>query len=259
MGNLVKLVFLDVYGNKLSGEIPETLGSCINLELLNLGENLLQGTIPQTLESLRGVKRLVFSGNNLSGNIPMFLERFQSLQYLNLSFNDFEGEVPIRGIFENISDFFITGNTRLCGGVPQLQLPKCNTTNSLKKHKLSPKLKIVMISVFGGLVALVLMSIFVILLYQSRKRSQSILGSISFRKSFLRVSYGDLLSANNGFSLENLIGVGSFGSVYKGILSQDEKVVAVKVLRLQISRAPKSFVAACKALKGVRHRNLVKL
>ena len=45
-----------------------------------------------------------------------------------------------------------------------------------------------------------------------------------------------------GFSPDNLIGSGSFGSVYKGIgiLDQEEMIVAVKVLNLQQKGASKS-------------------
>ncbi|XP_028094594.1 probable LRR receptor-like serine/threonine-protein kinase At3g47570 [Camellia sinensis] len=53
--------------------------------------------------------------------------------------------------------------------------------------------------------------------------------------------------------------MGSFGSVYKGILDHSEKVVAVKVLNLQFRGASKSFVAECEALRRIRHRNLVKV
>lgn len=42
-----------------------------------------------------------------------------------------------------------------------------------------------------------------------------------------------LYQATNGFSPNNLVGVGSFGSVYKGFLNQDERVVGVRVLKLQ--------------------------
>ncbi|KAJ4723387.1 Kinase-like protein [Melia azedarach] len=51
----------------------------------------------------------------------------------------------------------------------------------------------------------------------------------------------------------------SFGSVYKGNLDQDGTVVAIKVLRLQRRGALKSFMAECKALRNIRHRNLVKI
>ena len=42
-----------------------------------------------------------------------------------------------------------------------------------------------------------------------------------------------LLKATDGFSLVNLIGVGSFGSVYKGILGEDKSIVAIKVINIE--------------------------
>uniref|UniRef100_F6GXC4 Protein kinase domain-containing protein n=1 Tax=Vitis vinifera TaxID=29760 RepID=F6GXC4_VITVI len=64
--------------------------------------------------------------------------------------------------------------------------------------------------------------------------------------------------ATNDFSEANILGVGSFGSVFKGILSEGT-LVAVKVLNLQLEGAFKSFDAECKVLARVRHRNLVKV
>jgi serine/threonine protein kinase len=72
------------------------------------------------------------------------------------------------------------------------------------------------------------------------------------------VSYDKLRLATKEFSQENLIGIGSFGSVYKGHLSQ-ENIVAVKVLDTQRTGSLKSFFAECEAMKNSRHRNLVKL
>lgn len=63
-----------------------------------------------------------------------------------------------------------------------------------------------------------------------------------------------------GFSPGNLIGCGSFGIVYKGRLDQHgDRLVAVKVLDLQKNGASKSFKAECKALRNIRHRNLVSI
>ncbi|XP_070663198.1 probable LRR receptor-like serine/threonine-protein kinase At3g47570 [Malus domestica] len=53
--------------------------------------------------------------------------------------------------------------------------------------------------------------------------------------------------------------MGSFGSVYKGLLDQGETTIATKVLNLDRHRASKSFIAECEALKNIRHRNLVKV
>ncbi|XP_077226084.1 putative LRR receptor-like serine/threonine-protein kinase At3g47570 [Tasmannia lanceolata] len=75
----------------------------------------------------------------------------------------------------------------------------------------------------------------------------------------LKVSYAELFKATDGFSSANLIGMGSYGSVYKGILSRIENVVAVKVLNLHLRGASKSFMAECNALRNIRHRNLVKI
>jgi serine/threonine protein kinase len=56
-----------------------------------------------------------------------------------------------------------------------------------------------------------------------------------------------------------LIGSGSFGSVYNGVLDQEERLVVVKVLNLEKKGAPKSFVAECNVLRNVRHRSLIKI
>ncbi|XP_039841633.1 receptor kinase-like protein Xa21 [Panicum virgatum] len=79
-------------------------------------------------------------------------------------------------------------------------------------------------------------------------------------QQYMRVSYGELVRATNGFASENIIGAGSFGSVYKGIMiSTDQQEVAVKVLNLTQHGTSQSFIAECETLKSVRHRNLVKL
>ena len=73
------------------------------------------------------------------------------------------------------------------------------------------------------------------------------------------ISYKMLYQATSGFSLNNLIGSGGFGSVYKGVLDQEERLVAVKVFNLQTKGCHKSFMAECNVLRNVRHRNLVKI
>ena len=97
-----------------------------------------------------------------------------------------------------------------------------------------------------------------ILALLSKKRSKPIFEPL-VGISLPRLSYGDLSKATDGFSSENLIGAGNFGSVYKGTLSQEDTLVAVKVLNLQVSRALKSFIAECDSLRVIKHRNLVKI
>jgi len=68
-----------------------------------------------------------------------------------------------------------------------------------------------------------------------------------------------LLKATEGFSSSNLLSGGTYGSVFKGVLEHNQMTVAVKVLNLQRPGASKSFMAECKALRNVRHRNLVRV
>ncbi|KAL9459537.1 hypothetical protein AB3S75_002854 [Citrus x aurantiifolia] len=65
--------------------------------------------------------------------------------------------------------------------------------------------------------------------------------------------------ATSEFASSNMIGQGSFGSVYKGILGEDKMIVAVKVINLKQKGASRSFVAECEALRNIRHRNLIKI
>ncbi|CAL8165543.1 unnamed protein product [Prunus armeniaca] len=73
------------------------------------------------------------------------------------------------------------------------------------------------------------------------------------------VSYSELVQSTNGFSVDNLIGLGSFGSVYKGVVPSDGTTVAVKVFNLQQPGSFKSFIDECNALRSIRHRNLLKI
>ncbi|ONH94992.1 hypothetical protein PRUPE_7G044700 [Prunus persica] len=52
---------------------------------------------------------------------------------------------------------------------------------------------------------------------------------------------------------------GSFGSLYKGVIPRDGTIVSVKVLNLQQQGSFKSFIDERKALRSIRHRNLLKI
>ncbi|XP_028117722.1 receptor kinase-like protein Xa21 [Camellia sinensis] len=254
VGNLKNLMELDISENKLSGEIPSSLGSCTSLENLYMQENSFQGSISLSLESLRGIQNFDLSHNNLSGKILTFLEKF-SLMILNLSFNDFEGELPMEGVFANASAISIVGNHGLCGGISELQLLSCITKKS--KHKM-PISHILAITTAFVLVGATLLSFFAIYLFKKQRTTQSTVPVL--KESFLKVSYEKLLKETDGFSPPNLIGFGSFGSVYRGILIQDrEFVAAIKVLNLQNRVAIKSFRAECETLRNIQHRNLVRI
>ncbi|XP_050369034.1 probable LRR receptor-like serine/threonine-protein kinase At3g47570 [Argentina anserina] len=73
-----------------------------------------------------------------------------------------------------------------------------------------------------------------------------------------KVSNQELLSATNGFTESTLLGSGSFGSIYRGTLS-DGMEVAIKVFNLELEGAFASFDIECELLSNIRHRNLIKV
>ncbi|KAJ9158887.1 hypothetical protein P3X46_024431 [Hevea brasiliensis] len=253
IGNLLHLNELVIFQNNLSGSIPYDLGKCNSLEYLVMDDNNFQGTIPTSFESLKGLRRLDLSANNISGEVPEYFVNFK-LEYLNLSFNNLEGEVPSKGVFVNVSAISIEGNNRLCGDIPELKLPRCiNHVSKRSKLHLVKTIAIVISCVF----VVTIMSAFLCYWFRHKKREES--PSSSLEKSLQQFSYGRIFKATNEFSVENLIGVGSFGSVYKGTLDEDGAILAIKVLNLQQPGASKSFMAECETLKNVRHRNLLKI
>ena len=146
VGNLKNINQMDISNNNLSGEIPTSIGNCLILEYLYLQGNSFHGAIPSSMASLKGLLELDVSQNNLSGPIPEGLEKLLFLEKLNLSFNNFEGKVPIEGVFKKIGAVSLIGNTKLCGGIPKLQLPKCHVNVIKPRKSIGFKLAIVIIS-----------------------------------------------------------------------------------------------------------------
>ncbi|XP_028095408.1 putative receptor-like protein kinase At3g47110, partial [Camellia sinensis] len=256
IGSLKNLGYMNVSYNRLSGPIRNTLSSCLSLEWLKLEANSFEGEIPQSLSMLKGLRVLDLSHNNLSGMIPSYLGELQ-LDMLNLSFNMLHGQVPLQGVFQNGSAILVVGNNELCGGIAELDLPPCPSSKS-SKNKLSHRMKVILMVVVLVIFLSLFVSFFIFLqrCHVSKKKTSSM---SPIMHQFLRVSYAELLKATNGFSEANLIGVGSYASVYKGILDQVQMVVAVKVLNLQTRGASRSFMTECKVLRKIRHRNLLKI
>ncbi|TYH51513.1 hypothetical protein ES332_D10G280800v1, partial [Gossypium tomentosum] len=243
-------ISLDLSSNYLTGKLPVEVGKlknlgkfsvsqnrCVSLEHLFLDANLFEGSIPASLSLLRGLEALDVSDNNLSGGVPEFLVSFGALKYLNLSFNKFNGVIPSEGVFKNASATFVEGNNKLCGGIPELHLSRCNAKTSSNTYV---KLTIAIVVVILGVTL------------KERKKPTCA------ENSLLQLSYQSILRATNEFSAQNLIGSGSFGSVYKGILEVNGEAIAVKVFNLLNRGASRSLLAECEALRNIRHRNLVK-
>ncbi|XP_058112757.1 L-type lectin-domain containing receptor kinase IV.1-like [Magnolia sinica] len=74
-----------------------------------------------------------------------------------------------------------------------------------------------------------------------------------------RFSYKDLFKATKGFTDKQLLGVGGFGRVYRGVLSASKIEVAVKRVSHKSRQGIREFISEIISLGRLRHRNLVQL
>eukprot|EP00253_Pinus_taeda_P004784 PITA_04784 len=252
LGKMTMVPAIDISANRLTGNISSGLGSCKELEYLNLSYNRLEGPIPMSFGELLSLQDMDFSFNNLSDEIPSSLADLKMLSHLNFSFNNLSGEVPKGGVFKKLSATAFMGNPGLCG--PWLSLPPCST----HKHKSVSHLKKVIIPIVAVAIIVVFCLFMGILWIQSHKRHIFKEIGTSLNVGHQRISYGEIITATNEFSDANLLGVGNFGKVYKGVLNNGT-VVAIKLLNLENEGAHKSFERECKVLGKIRHRNLIRI
>ncbi|XP_039804933.1 L-type lectin-domain containing receptor kinase SIT2-like [Panicum virgatum] len=74
-----------------------------------------------------------------------------------------------------------------------------------------------------------------------------------------RFPYKDLHRATEGFRNKNLLGVGGFGRVYKGLLPLADLDITVKKVSHNSIQGMKEFTAEVASLGRLQHRNLVRL
>ncbi|KAL6634734.1 hypothetical protein ACP70R_027405 [Stipagrostis hirtigluma subsp. patula] len=247
--HLTQLTELHLSSNKIIGSIPDSLSECQELTVIQLDQNFLNGSIPMSFGNLTTLSMLNLSHNNLSGSIPTSLSGLRDLNLLDLSYNCLQGKIPFNGVFANATAVSLSGNLGLCGGSLDLHMPRCSSGS--RRLERQYYLIRVLIPIFGFL-SLVLLIYFVIV-EKKMPRAYSLLPY--FGDKFPKVSYMDLAQATGNFS--NLVGSGSYGSVYRGKLTPSKLEVAVKILNLDIHGAEKSFLSECEALRGIKHRNLL--
>ncbi|XP_052172513.1 leucine-rich repeat receptor protein kinase HPCA1 isoform X1 [Diospyros lotus] len=106
-------------GNRLRGEIPDTLGLVQTLEVLRLDRNILTGAVPRNLNNLTKVVELHLAYNNLSGPLPN-LSGMTLLNYVDLSNNPFlSSGAPTWFYTLQLLTTLVIENGSLQGSVPQ--------------------------------------------------------------------------------------------------------------------------------------------
>ncbi|BAB02902.1 disease resistance protein-like [Arabidopsis thaliana] len=106
---------IDFSGNRLEGEIPESIGLLKALIALNLSNNAFTGHIPLSFANLKKMESLDLSSNQLSGTIPNGLRTLSFLAYVNVSHNQLIGEIPQGTQITGQPKSSFEGNAGLCG------------------------------------------------------------------------------------------------------------------------------------------------
>ncbi|XP_059436726.1 probable LRR receptor-like serine/threonine-protein kinase At3g47570 [Corylus avellana] len=258
---LSNLLSLNIAGNEFSGLIPVSLFNASQLEFIDLSFNNIVGQVPTDLGNLLNLSVLGVGGNNLGSNsvkdldFLTSLENCTKLKRLGFFDNNFGGSLPdsIGNLSKQVRALHIDGN-QISGIIPAalenlINLSLLNMHENLFTGPIPTNFgkfqKLQGLGLNGNR-----------LRRKSKKESSSTLPKTNFLSN---ASYKELYQTTDGFSPSNLIGCGSFGSVYKGILAQEKRMVAVKILNLQQKGAFKSFMAECNVLRNIRHRNLVKI
>lgn len=258
IGNFRAAILIDLSMNNFSGKIPNNFGSLGSLINLSFAHNRLEGPIPDSLSRVLSIESLDVSHNYLTGEIPKSLEGLTYLRYLNISFNRLSGEIPNGGPFVNFTYGSFLSNEALCGA-SRFQVPKCQSNSSNRKKKKKKKIVLsILLYILLGFAIIAIALVGLLLSKCPRKRKDPEQVHILPERTHERISYNELLEATNGFSESNILGKGSFSSVYKGRL-KDENLVAVKVFNLELEGAFKSFDVECEVLRTLRHRNLTKV
>ncbi|CAA7022084.1 unnamed protein product [Microthlaspi erraticum] len=106
---------IDFSGNRIHGQVPESIGLLKELHVLNLSRNAFTGHIPSSLANLTALESLDVSQNKLSGEIPPKLGDLSSLGWINVSHNELVGPIPQGTQFQRQNCSSYEGNTGLFG------------------------------------------------------------------------------------------------------------------------------------------------
>ncbi|XP_065617305.1 probable LRR receptor-like serine/threonine-protein kinase At1g56140 isoform X2 [Quercus suber] len=141
--NQTSLSILALRNCRVSGEIPERIGTFAKLQYLDLSFNNLTGQIPNSFQNFSLLQNLYLGNNNLSGDLPSNIIS-PDLIALDVSFNPISGNLPPNftkvGFSMNVLGTSINANSLLDRkAIGMLQCLQNECTNQVQASSFSIK------------------------------------------------------------------------------------------------------------------------
>uniref|UniRef100_R7VZM6 LRR receptor-like serine/threonine-protein kinase FLS2 n=1 Tax=Aegilops tauschii TaxID=37682 RepID=R7VZM6_AEGTA len=121
--SLSQLAFVDLSGNKLTGEVPsceeDSNPPMHNLNVVNLNTNNLSGEFPRVFQTCPNLVFVDLSYNKFSGDLPLWIGvKLPYLALLRLRYNMFSGQIPTEiGKFQELQ-FLDLAHNNFSGSMP---------------------------------------------------------------------------------------------------------------------------------------------
>lgn len=111
------IIYVNIYGSKYSGPIPEPIGDLPALIDLYMEDNpYLSGPIPPFFANLKFLKSINIQNGSLSGPIPSFICNLPEMYVLDLTANRLTGPIP--GCLGSKFAAVKLGQNQLSGSIP---------------------------------------------------------------------------------------------------------------------------------------------
>ncbi|KAL6859126.1 hypothetical protein ACP4OV_018128 [Aristida adscensionis] len=270
-GNVIcqdnKVTSITLSSSGVDGILSPSIAKLTSLQQLLLDGNGISGGIPEEFGNLSSLITLSLGRNMLNGSIPDSLGRLFKLQNLNLSDNYLRGEIPAQLL--QVAQYNYTGNHLNCSRHSTPCERRANTGSKTKSN-------LWVFATIYSLLAVIFCFIFYFGLIKFRRhrkgklhiRERSMENVHQFEElvwgiegnnsEFTFFDFSQVLDATNNFSVNNKLGQGGFGPVYKGQFP-DGLEIAVKRLASHSGQGFTEFKNEVQLIAKLQHRNLVRL